>query len=177
MALITNKKNKIIAEWKAGVHKSYNSIAVQYKIDPKTVKKLLDGISQSNADIVEVGTMYEMAKKSIKNPNEIKAVEVAIQKKLTVEDYRDKVFDATGDILKGIHDFVKRGKAQKVVTSKMGTSIVDVELQAIDYKNAQETVTEAGRVFGVIERFAPKTEINNTNAQQNNDNQIEVVFK
>jgi hypothetical protein len=41
MALTTNKKNKIIAEWKAGVHKSYNSIAVQYKIDPKTVKKII----------------------------------------------------------------------------------------------------------------------------------------
>lgn len=41
MALTTNKKNKIIAEWKAGLFTSYNAVATTYKIDPKTVKKII----------------------------------------------------------------------------------------------------------------------------------------
>lgn len=41
MALTTNKKNKIIAEWKAGLFNSYNAVATTYKIDPKTVKKII----------------------------------------------------------------------------------------------------------------------------------------
>lgn len=175
MALTTNKKNKIIAEWKAGVHKSYNSIATMYKIDPKTVKKLLDGINQSNAEIVEVGTMYEMAKKSIKNPNEIKAIEVAIQKKLTIEDYKDKVHETTLSIIDGVSQLLKKGKAQKVTTASIGdgiveANIIETDLQSIDYKNLIDTIDKASITLKVNDRFAPKIEIkqDNNNAIQNN---------
>ena len=75
MALTTNKKNKIIADWKAGRFNTAYAISKEYKIDQKTAQKIIDGFSQGNADIVAIGTAYEIAKKSIKNPVEKKAIE------------------------------------------------------------------------------------------------------
>jgi len=47
MALSTNKKNKIISEWKAGMHKSYYAVSKAHKITQKTAKKII-----VNADMI-----------------------------------------------------------------------------------------------------------------------------
>ena len=63
MALTTNKKNKIIAEWKAGIHSSFYAVSKAHNISQPSAKKLLENISMSNADIVEAGVAYEQGKK------------------------------------------------------------------------------------------------------------------
>jgi len=115
MALTTNKKNKIIADWKTGKFKSYTQIAKHYKIDPKTAKKILNGIQQSNADIVEAAVVVDNAKKSIKNPVEFKAVENAIEERIqNVEFFKssalknqgiaNKAVDAISDMIDEAED-------------------------------------------------------------------------
>lgn len=152
MALTTNKRNKIIAEWKAGLFISYNSVAVSYKIDPKTVKKILDGISQSNTDIVEVGAIYENAKKSIKNPNEIKAIEKAITERTIKDEIKDLALATTLANIRSVKNKIER---EEVETMQ-------------DHRHAQETIDKALISSGVADRHAPKQDINLTNAQQNN---------
>lgn len=159
MALTTNKKNKIIAEWKAGLFASFNAVAVAYKIDPKTVKKILDGISQSNAEIVEVGALYESAKKSIKNPNEIKAIEKAIIERTIADEIESIVLDGT---LLNIKSVVKKIQLEEVEAMK-------------DHLDAQNTLDKAMITAGKAPRFAPKIELNNSNNQQNVTN--EITFK
>jgi hypothetical protein len=154
MALTTNKKNKIIAEWKAGIFSSHNAVAVSYKIDPKTVKKILDGISQSNTDIVEIGATYENAKKSIKNPNEIKAIEKAISERTIKDDIRDAGLEAT---LSNIRSVKKKLELEQVETMQ-------------DHRHAQETIDKALISSGNADRHAPKSEVNvsTMTAVQNN---------
>ena len=95
MALSTRKKNMIIADWKAGRFKNFSEVAKRYKIDYKTAKKILVGISQTNAEIVEAGVKYEMAQKSIKNPVEKMAVEIAVKEKTATEKMRETALDNT----------------------------------------------------------------------------------
>lgn len=160
MALTTNKKNKIIAEWKAGIFSSYNAVAVQYKIDPKTVKKILYGISQSNTDIVEVGTKYEMAKKSIKNTIEIKAIEKAIIERTIADEIEHEVFSGT---LENVRSVRKKIQLEEVETMQ-------------EHRHAQATLDQALITVGKADRYAPKQDISLTNAQQTNiPTQINII--
>lgn len=159
MAISTKRKNQIIAEWKAGLFTSYNAVAVHYKVDPKTVKKILDGISQSNADIVDVGAKYESAKKSIKNPNEIKAIEKAILIRTIADDIEDVALDGT---LLNVKSVKKKIELEELNTMQ-------------DHKTAQETFDRALITAGKAPRHA-NTTINNTNATQNNESKT-IIFK
>ena len=86
MALTTNKRNKILNEWKAGA-KSYNSLAKKHKVSVNTVKKICKDVPKANADIVAKGVEYELMKKSIKDASEIKVIERAVQERVnTLED-------------------------------------------------------------------------------------------
>lgn len=95
MALSTKRKNQIIADWKAGRFNTPYAVAKEYKIDQKTAQKIIDGISQDNAEIVEIGTAYEIAKKSIKNPVEKKAIERLVEERSIADDIRDEVLSGT----------------------------------------------------------------------------------
>lgn len=174
MAKLTDRqKINILAKWNTGVY-TKTELAKAYKVDEKVIRNIVGKEEPTNSHFVEAGLMLEKAKKSELSPIESHSVNNAIKYKLE-KDYNSdnnkvKVFDATADILKGVHDLIKKGKSQKVVSGKFGSDVLDVDLQAIDYKNAIETVSEAGRVLGVIERFAPKVEVKqeNNNAIQNN---------
>lgn len=155
----------IIADWKAGRFKSYYSIAKYHKINEKTAKKILDGIPQENADIVEVCAVAESAKKSVKNPIELKAVENAVQERL-------KIHEISNTILQGIDKLAKGGKAQKVVTESNGelgssATVVEYDLQADDYKKLADAVDKASLTLGVNQRFA-QSQVNIQNNLQNN---------
>lgn len=92
MALSTRKKNIIIADWKTGKYANPNALAKAYKVDRKTVIKLIDGISPENASTVEAGVKYEL-EKSQKNPTEKMAIEKAVKEKTAAERMRDVVLD------------------------------------------------------------------------------------
>ena len=162
MAITTNKKNKIIADWKTGKFSSQTALAKHYKVDPKTVKKILEGISTSNAELVEVGAIYENAKKSLKNPVEIKAVEKAVEERTIADEIESIIFDGTLSNVKGVKKDVERD-----------------EMEIIDRKIAQETFDKALITVGKANRHAQPTKIDNTNAQQNNktNNNLQVSFE
>jgi len=90
MALSTRKKNIIIADWKTGNFKSITALAKHYKIDAKTAKKFLDGMTPEHTDIVEHGVSYESMKNSLKNPVEITAIEKAVQNRIEYADLFEK---------------------------------------------------------------------------------------
>ena len=170
MALSTRKKNTIIADWKTGKFKSYSSIAKHYKIDFKTAKKILIDITHENAQIVEVCTVAESAKKSVKNPIELKAVEKAVLERLKVDEISNLLLDS-------MKDHIVNGKATKVVTtgSGEGTSvaeIVEYDLQADDYKKLADAVDKVSVTTGVNERFA-NSQVNIQNNNQNTQQTLE----
>jgi hypothetical protein len=152
MALTSNRRNKIIADWKAGSFPSHNAIATFHGVDPKTVKKILEGISQSNAEIVRVGAMYEHAKSSLKNPNEIKAIERAILQMAVKDEIKDEVLDAT---LMNIKSVKKKIAKQQIETMQ-------------DHKNAQDTLDRAMVTSGNAARHAKQI----INMQQNTEEVI-----
>lgn len=173
MAISTRKKNIIIAEWKTGEY-SFNALAKKHKISRETVRKICKDIPQENAQIVEVGTVYESAKKLAKNGQEIKAIESVVKDRL-------KVHDISNTILSGIEKLTKGGKAQKVVTESIGeagssATIVEYDLQADDYKKLQEAVDKASLTLGVNPRFAPSINIQNNNENTQNNNTLKVEW-
>lgn len=93
MALSTRKKNIIIADWRAGRFKSAYALAKAHKVSDKTATKLIDGIPQDNIEAVEAGVKYEIAKKSVKNPIEQRAIEKVVKEKTAEERMRDVVLD------------------------------------------------------------------------------------
>lgn len=153
MALTTNKKNKIIAEWKAGKYQNANQVAKAHKIDRKTAEKIIEGISQSNAKIVEVGAAYEIAKKSLKNPVEVKAIEALIKERTIADEIEDSVLSGTLANVRSI-----KGKIEREEVENMQ-----------DHRHAQAAFDQALITAGKAARFAPKQDINLTNAQQNNN--------
>ena len=150
MALTTNRKNKIIADHKAGRFKSNTALAKHYKVDPKTVKKITMGISQENAEAVEAGVIYENAKKSLKNPVEIKAIETAVKEKTKEERMRDIVLDNTLKI--SVHTTTASAKQlQENNNKKIKTEPSElIEHQRLA-KLAKDTVTVKEEKPAVIE--------------------------
>jgi hypothetical protein len=170
MAISTRKKNLVIADWKTGAY-SLNSLAKKHKISTFSVKKICSKIPQDNADVVELCTAAESAKKQTKNKQEILAVEEVVNNRL-------KVYEISNTILDGVDKLVKRGKAQKVVTESLGESgssatVVEYDLQAKDYKELQDAVDKASLTLGVNARHAQ----NQVNIQNNNKNEQNNVIR
>ena len=107
MALSTRKKNLIIAEWKAGKYKSAYAVSKAHKIDRKTAEKIIDGIGQTNADIVDICVIAENVKNSLKNPVEIKVIEAMVKEKTTADLIEDEVMSGTLENVKGIRTLLK----------------------------------------------------------------------
>lgn len=176
MAISTKKKNIIVAMWKTGEFKSYTAIAKHYKISTKTAQKIIQDTAQENEDIVDLGVQYEMAKKSTKNPHEINTIEKVVEERVKASNL---VYDLTTDIMRGLSNHIKGGKAQKVITEGQGMGassarVIEYDLQANDYKNAQDTVHKAGQTFGIVDS-GKGVEVNNQNVQENKS--IEIVVE
>lgn len=159
MALTTNKKNKIIAEWKAGLFKSYYAVAKHYKITQETAKKILLNITQSNTDIVAAGVMYETSKKLTKNLVEVKAIEKAVKELSIADQVEAEAFSAT---LENIRSVRKKIQLEEVDNMQ-------------DHRHAQATIDQALISVGKAARHAPKSDVNLVNAQQNQPTQITIV--
>lgn len=151
MALTTNRKNKMIADWKTGKFKNPTALAKHHKVDRKTAQKVIGELTASNSDIVEIGALYENAKKSLKNPVEIKAVEKAVEERSLADEIEGIIFDGTMINVTGVkNDLSKEG----------------ADISMFDRKQAQETFDKAMITVGKANRHAPKQEINL--AQQTN---------
>ena len=155
MAVSTKKRNIIIAEWKTGIYKSKNALAKEYKLDPKTIVRILKGIMQDNALLVESAVIVENAKKTLKNPMEITAVEKAVK---TLTESESLIKNLTVKALKGIEKILDKGELKKPTKMKIGDidkiEQVVYELTPIDYKNCIEGIDKASVTIGVNQRHA-----------------------
>lgn len=152
MALSTRKINQIKAEWKAGKYKTAYAVSKAHKIDTKTASKIIDGISQSNADIIEVCVVAENAKNSVKNPIERKVIEAMVKERTIADEIEDSVLDGT---LMNVKSVNRKLQSEEVENMQ-------------DHRHAQVTLDQALITAGKANRHAPKQDISLTNAQQNN---------
>jgi hypothetical protein len=177
MAKLTDRqKNNILAKWNTGEY-TKTELAKAYKVSDVMIGKIVGKEEPTNSHLVEAGVLFEKAKKLEKSSAEISAIDQAIKHRLEKEynDYNNrlKVYDITGDILDGVKNLIKGGKAQKPTTATVGdgiveSNIVEYDLQAEHYEKAMNTVDKASIVLKVSDRHAPKVEVNNANNQQTN---------
>ena len=157
MAKLTERQKKnIIARFKTGEY-SKRELAKQYKVNEKTIRVITEGETHTNAHIVEVGAIYEAAKKSAKSPQEIKAIENAVKERTIADDIQDSVFSGT---LLNVRSVSKKIEGEEVETIQ-------------EHKYAQETFDKALITAGKAPRHANST-ITNTNTNKNNFTHIEI---
>lgn len=145
----------IIADWKTGKFKNPSQLASHYKVDRKTVGKIIEGISQEHTAVVEAGAIYEKAKKSLKNPVEITAIEKAVEEMTIADEIESVVNEGTLINVRGVKEVLTEHKEQ---------------MNMYDRKTAQETLDKALITSGKASRHASqKTDIsvNNQNIQNN----------
>jgi len=164
MALSTKKKNIILAMWKTGDFKSANALANHYKISPKTARHIIGNTAHDNAELVERCVVTENDKKSLKNPQELKALESVVKKRTIADEIHDIVMSATKANVKAIKKVIKKGKAVKVVTEGEGKGFttarkIELDMGPEHYKAAQEGLDKALITAGKAARHAPRGDV------------------
>jgi len=154
MAISTRKTNLIIAAWKTGKFKTPYAVGKEFKIDRKTAQKIIDGIPQSNADIVEASVVVENAKKSLKNPVEIEAIEREVKRRTELTKTKDL-----------IEEIAFKSTLKNVV--KVNTDLDSKLLSSSDRNNHQRTL-KAALEMTQEKKDGTNINISNTNAMQTN---------
>ena len=155
MAKLTDKiRERILADFNIG--KSQNWLANEYELSPATINKICKGLTPKYKD-------------------KVNAI-VSIKSELSQEsEYQSECFD------KEVNEKLKNKNLVYGVTQKALKKAHDL-LDEIDNANDLKAIVElsdrASITLKVNERFAPKQDINLTNAQQNNENKvIKVVYE
>lgn len=177
MALSTRKKNIIRAEYRAGKYANPSQAAKAHGIDRKTAVKILEGVTPENAALVEAAVIVESTKNSLKNPVDRAAVEAEVKSRLSDEELRAKVDDATLKVLEGVSKLLEKGTKSIVVKDSYGPGVVvnremESDLTPGDYKDVQDTVDKASLTLGVNQRHASQQL--NVNTQNNQINETNV---
>lgn len=126
-----------------------------------------------NADYIEAKELIATKKGTEKEQAVLILDEIAdenIRRKNLVYGASEKIVQATSKMLdKGKKQVVVKVKEySKESGSSESLDVIDQELDPQDLKNLSDTVDKASLTLGVNPRHAPKIELNNTNAQQNN---------
>ena len=189
MAKLTERqKNNIVAKWKTGQY-TLRDIANLYKVDHKTIHRIVEDVPKENADIIEAQTQLEILKKSTKTPQEIAEINKSVESRLKAindsDSLRLKIYETQISAVDLIAKVLNKAKKQVPIKVKQYDSdgrvngetveIVELELESSDLKNLVDSVDKASQTIKVNERHA-NTTINNTNAQQNNENTV-IEFK
>lgn len=189
MAKLTERqKNNIVAKWKTGQY-TLREIANLYKVDHKTIHRIVEDVPKENADIIEAQTQLEILKKSTKTPQEIAEINKSVESRLKAINDSDslklKIYETQISAVDLIAKLLNKQKKQVPIKVKQYDSdgrvngetveIVELELESSDLKNLVDSVDKASQTIKVNERHA-NTTINNTNAQQNNENTV-IEFK
>ena len=154
-------KHNIVAKWKTGEYTKVQ-LAKAYKVDEKTIRKIVGTQQTTNAEIVEAGVLVEKAKMSAKSPLDKKEIDNAIKYRLEHEYNHDnnriKVYDATSKVLDAVVSLLDKGKAQKILMQRHAESqvavIVGHNLQAEHLEKAMNTIDKASLTIGVNHRHA-----------------------
>ena len=171
MAKLTlRQKENIKALYDTGNY-SKNSLAKKYKVDEKTVRRIVGKEPPKHKELVEDIVSVEVRKKAELKPSEIRAIDCVVQERLKVDEISTLLLDK-------MKNHIQNGKAQKVVTTGAGNGVSNVEivehdLQADDYKKLADAVDKISVTTGVNERFS-QSQVNIQNNNQNNQqNDIE----
>ena len=169
-----------MAKWDTGQY-TKTQLAKTYKVNEKTIRDIVGKEEPRNAHIVEAQLMVEDVKKSEKSPNEIQAINQAVEYRLktkyTDDKKRVKVYDLTDKLLDKVEGILNSGKKQVVMKVKEyskengsteSLDVIDIDLDSNDLKNIQDTIDKASITNNVNQRHAPKTTIENSNNQQTN---------
>ena len=145
MAKITNDiKEKILADWKVGV--SQNQLAKNYNFSKATINKICKDVEQTNIELVNTKVSLTRALQE-KSEQEVNSIEREVNDKLRRETlvygFQEKAIKRAGEML-------------------------EMTEAPQDLKHLVDAVDKASITLKVSDRHAPKTEINNTNATQNN---------
>lgn len=183
MAKLTDRqKSNIKAKWDTGQY-TKTALAKTYKVDEKIIREIVGKEKPINAHIVEAQLLIEETKKSEKSPNEIQAINQAVEYRLK-EKYADdkkrvKIYDLTDTVLDKVEEILKKGKKQIVMKVKEynpdgGNSesldVVDVELDTSDLKNLQDTIDKASITNNVNQRHSNQSiNVQTNTAIQNNE--------
>ena len=146
------RDSKILADWKAGC--SQNQLAKNYDVSPATINKICKGVEQTNLDIVnsQIAINTELVAKSECEVNSIHSIVNEKTKHLRL-----------------INDNATK------LANKLNLMTDEIS-EAQELKHLVEANDKLAITLKVAERHAPKTEINNNNAQQNNDKVIKVEY-
>ena len=173
--LSERQKNNIIAKFKTGTYTNIQ-LAKLYKVHEKTIRNITDGIGKDNADIVEAGVLFEMAKKSEKSPIEVKEIDNAIKYRLEQEfsdnKKRIRVYETSFKILDSIDGILKRGSVEEKISIGDGIQrFEDRSLNADDALKMANAVDKLSVTTNVNDRHATsKVEVNQNQATQLNNN-------
>lgn len=183
MAKLTDRqKSNIKAKWDTGQY-TKTALAKTYKVDEKIIREIVGKEKPINAHIVEAQLLIEETKKSEKSPNEIQAINQAVEYRLK-EKYADdkkrvKIYDLTDTVLDKVEEILKKGKKQIVMKVKEynpdgenreSLDVVNVELDTSDLKNLQDTIDKASITNNVNQRHSNQNiNVQTNTAIQNNE--------
>ena len=186
MAKLSDRQKKnILAKWHTGEY-SKTDLAKLYKVSESMVRKICDNQEPQNADIVEAQTQLEFFKKCEKSAIEIAEINKSVQSRLKAITDADKlkldIYEAQSLAVQRVKELLTSNK--KIVAMKLKNGEFDtvekheVELSPQDLQTCIDGIDKASITLKVNERHAPKTDINLTNAQQNNEQKIiKVVYE
>lgn len=172
MAKLTDRqRSNIIAKWNTGQY-TKTALAKTYKVTEKVIRELVGKEEPINSHIVEAQLLIESIKKSEKSPIEIQAINQAVQHRLK-EQYADdnkrvKIYDLTDKLLDKVSEFLEKGKKQVIVKTKIFSdgkpieeeiTAFDIDLDASDYKNIQDTIDKASITNNTNDRHAKSGDI------------------
>ena len=184
MAKLSDRQKKnILAKWHTGEY-SKTDLAKMYKVDEKTIRNITDKQEPQNVDIVEAQTQLELFKKSSKSPIEIAEINKSVQSRLKAITDADKlkldIYETQSLAVQRVKELLTSNK--KIVAMKLKNGEFDtvekheVELSPQDLQTCIDGIDKASLTLKVNERHAPKSDVNLTNALQNNEN-TQIVFK
>ncbi|WP_169975859.1 hypothetical protein [Campylobacter sp. RM16191] len=163
MAKIAEQVKKlIIADHLTGKF-SQRDLAKKYNVSIGTISNLTKGAEPQNEHLVEAKVSLMSAEQTLP-PEQMNAVLNAAEREIR---NRQLIENATQLNLKRIKEHLEKNqKFEKISIGDGAQNFEPVELNASDYKAAQEAIDKASLTLGVNPRFAAATQITNTNAQQ-----------
>jgi DNA-binding XRE family transcriptional regulator len=149
LARLTDQKRKDILN-KFHVGWSQNKLAKEFEVSPATINKLCKGLKPKLVN--EVNSQIAI---NTKLSSESECQVNTFDKEVNDRQRRmGLVFGGLEKLAQKASIAIDKGKAQKVVSGKFGTDVVEHDLQSSDYKNYADALEKVGKSLGVIENKA-----------------------
>lgn len=154
----------IVNEFRTGKF-SQRDLAKRHGVSVGLVNKLTKGNDKAFNEVVNAQMTINTATLLL-SESEMNAI-VNVANELTFNT--SLITNATQmNLVRMTQHLAKNQRMEKVGAGDGVQRFEPVELGSADYKNLQDAIDKAAITLKVADRHAPKVEVNNTNAQQNN---------